>query len=240
MTHFSNEEKEFFKKNGYIVKQNTISIQLIQQALEVVWQHIDADRNQAESWINAGPKGNLPCTDHPDIKSLINNSQQFSMAEELVGEGRLEVANYPFCKMIYPTGESDWQLPERGHMDGYIRPGHVDTFTLGITMNLNNVKHQGGGFTVWPGTHIIAAEYFKSHSLLDGKKAYGDQLPQPVEIFGPPGTTCFWHHYLMHEASKNCQTEIRMATVSRLRWKNTREIKFETPDNMWQHWDGLN
>ena len=36
MTHFSNEEKEFFKKNGYIVKQNTISTQLIQQAIEVV------------------------------------------------------------------------------------------------------------------------------------------------------------------------------------------------------------
>ena len=28
-----------------------------------------------------------------------------------------------------------------------------------------------------------------------------------------------WHHYMMHSASKNCGSEIRMATVSRLRWE---------------------
>ena len=43
----------------------------------------------------------------------------------------------------------------------------------------------------------------------------------------------------MHNASKNCQTEIRMATVSRLRWKNTEDIKFGTPDNIWEYWEGL-
>ena len=48
MTYFSHEEKVFFKQNGYIVKTNTVT-------LEVIWQHIDADRDQAESWINAGP-----------------------------------------------------------------------------------------------------------------------------------------------------------------------------------------
>ena len=239
MTYFSYEEKIFFKQNGYIVKPNTVTLELIEQALEVIWQHIDADRYQAESWINAGPKGNLPCTNHSDIKALLDNSHQISMAEELVGQGSLKVANYPFCKMIYPTGKTDWQLPDRGHMDGYTRPGQVDTFTLGITLNLNDIQHRGGGFTVWPGTHITAAEYFKTHSLLDGQKAYGDQLPKPVEIFGPPGTTCFWHHYLMHNASKNCQTEIRMATVSRLRWRNTEDIKFEIPDNIWEYWEGL-
>ena len=113
MPHFSNEEKEFFKQNGYIVKPNTVPLELIEQALEVIWQHIDADRYQAESWINAGPKGNLPCTNHSDIKALLDNSHQISMAEELVGPGSLKVANYPFCKLIYPTGETDWQLPDR-------------------------------------------------------------------------------------------------------------------------------
>ena len=60
-----------------------------------------------------------------------------------MGQGSLKVANYPFCKMIYPTGETDWQLPDRGHMDGYTRPGQVDTFTLGITHNLNDIQHRG-------------------------------------------------------------------------------------------------
>ena len=55
MTDFSYEEKIFFKQNGYIVKPNTVTLELIEPALEVIWQHIDADRDQAGSWINAGP-----------------------------------------------------------------------------------------------------------------------------------------------------------------------------------------
>ena len=139
--------------------------------------------------------------------------------------------------MIYPTGETDWQLLDRGHMDSYTRAGRY--FHSGYHPQPKRHSASGGGFTVWPGTHITAAEYFKTHSLLDGQQAYGDQLPQPVEIFGPPGTTCFWHHYLMHNASKYCQTEIRIAKVSRLRWKNTEDVKFGTPDNIWEHWEGL-
>ena len=44
MTYFSYEEKIFFKQNGYIVKPNTVTLELIEPALEVIWQHIDADR----------------------------------------------------------------------------------------------------------------------------------------------------------------------------------------------------
>ena len=55
MTYFSYEEKVFFKQNGYIVKPNTVTLELIEPALEVIWQHIDADRDQTGSWINAGP-----------------------------------------------------------------------------------------------------------------------------------------------------------------------------------------
>ena len=36
MTYFSYEEKVFFKQNGYIVKPNTVTLELIEQALEAV------------------------------------------------------------------------------------------------------------------------------------------------------------------------------------------------------------
>lgn len=239
MPYFTTEDKQFFEKNGYIIKYNTVPDQLIQRAIDVIWEHIDADRNDSETWINAGPTGNLPCTNYPDVQSLLHDGPHIDMAEELVGKGTLKVANNPFCKMIYPTGENDWSLPEKGHMDGYTVKGVVSTFTLGITMNLNDVVHRSGGFTVWPGTHLMAAKYFKTHSILNGIEAYTKPLPQPVEIFGPAGTTCFWHHYMMYSASKNCGSKIRMATVSRLRWQDTHDIMFETPDNMWQYWNGI-
>ena len=75
-----------------------MTLELIEPALEVIWQHIDADRYQAESRINAGPKGNLPCTNHSDIKALLDNSHQISMAEELVGQGSLKELTIRFAK----------------------------------------------------------------------------------------------------------------------------------------------
>ena len=239
MPYFTTEDKQFFRENGYVVKHNTVSDRLIKKAIDVIWPHIDADRNDPGTWVNAGPSGNLPCTSHPDVRSLLHDGPHVDMAEELVGEGTLEISNDPFCKMIYPTGEDDWSLPEKGHMDGYTIEGVVSTFTLGITMNLNDVVHRAGGFTLWPGTHLMAAEYIKTHSILNGMEAYTNPLPQPVEIFGSAGTTCFWHHYMMHSASKNCGSEIRMATVSRLRRKDVNDIMFETPDNMWEYWNGI-
>ena len=104
-------------------------------------------------------------------------------------------------------------------MDAYTIEGVVSTFTLGITINLNDSVPRVGGFIFWLGTHLMAAEYFKTHSILNGMEAYYETLPQLVEIFGPVGQPVSWHHYMMHSASKNCGSKIRMATVSRLRWE---------------------
>lgn len=54
MPYFTTEDKQFFEKNGYIIKYNTVPDQLIQRAIDVIWEHIDADRNDLETWINAG------------------------------------------------------------------------------------------------------------------------------------------------------------------------------------------
>jgi len=62
MPYFTIEDKQFFEKNGYIIKYNTVPDQLIQRAIDVIWEHIDADHNDPETWINAGQTGNLPCT----------------------------------------------------------------------------------------------------------------------------------------------------------------------------------
>ena len=56
MPHFSNEEKEFFKQNGYIVKPNTVPLELIEQALEVIWQpEGQGDVLSAEELVTAYP-----------------------------------------------------------------------------------------------------------------------------------------------------------------------------------------
>ena len=136
--------------------------------------------------------------------------------------------------MIYPTGESDWQLPERGHMDGYIRPGHVDTFTLGITMNLNNVKHQGGGFTVWPKSHRkLYCNYHSAHRNEPNEQhkkniAHFNQQTY-VDCHGQAGDIIFWHHRLAHAAGHNRSRQIRQAVLYDFRRKDLDQVMEETP-----------
>ena len=60
----------------------------------------------------------------------------------------------------------------KSHMDAYTIEGVASTFTLGITINLNDGVPRVGGFIFWLGTHLMAAEYFKTHSILNGMEAY--------------------------------------------------------------------
>ena len=150
----------------------------------------------------------------PDVRATLSESPIQEMCEELVGH-ELVVQNYTFAKPVYPTGrpKSEWSHLEHGHLDGYTRPGVVHSFTIGVTVNINDVEPKSGAFTVWPGTHRSAHAYFRTHSLLDGLKAFQDEsgnyvgLPEPVETPGLRGSTVFWHSMLMHESRQKSRQE---------------------------------
>ena len=244
---FTDAEKRHFKERGFVVKRDLLGAALIARALDVLWQHIDAERDDPATWVNAGPLGNLPCSDHPDIVATLHDTPIYEHVEELAGAGKLTPPSRPLCKMVYPSGKSldEWEAPPAGHLDGYTIEGVGSTFTVGATVNISHIRPRGGGFTVWPGTHLRVADYFRRHSLLTGwdinrgKVAALADLPEPVECVGPPGTVMFWHHYLLHRAGVNCRPHIRMAFVNRFSFKNLRDIMFDLPEDLWGPWKGL-
>jgi hypothetical protein len=249
MPAFTPQEKAFFRKNGYVVKHGVVARDLCERAVDAVWEHIEADRNDPATWVNAGPTGNLPCSDHPAIVDTVARTSVFELAEEIVGKGRLTPprGSGPLCKMIYPTGHEDWR-PPGAHLDGYIHEGVADTFTIGVTLNIADIVPRGGGFTCYTGSHEKVAEHFRSHSLLtvwDINRAKVPSLAPPWEKFdryehaAPAGSCVFWHHYMLHNASMNCSRNIRMALVTRFNFTNLREIQFDLPHDLWAQWDGL-
>lgn len=247
MPHLTDADKTFFKKNGYLVKHDLLTDQQLSDALDVVWENLDCKRDDPASWINASPN-HPPIGAHPAIRATLYETAVFEMAEELVGKGKLNNSTNPGPHFRYPTGETDWETPKGGHLDGYYTPtngvpeGTVGRFQVGTSFYLNNVVNQGGGFTVWPGTHIQAAEYFKTHSLLTFKGGNANDtfdMPEPVEITGGPGTVCFWHGQLMHTGAKNCAKEIRMALITRLNRKDSNDMLFEFPEDIWTYYEGI-
>ena len=247
MGYLTDDDRASFRNQGYLIVRDVLTAEQIERAQDALWEGIDANRNEPETWIQAGPRSPAAGS-HPDIKATLHESSVFTMAEELVGQGVLNTGS-PGPALVYPSGEDDWSLPERGHLDGYYTPtngvpeGTVGLFHVGATIYVDDVAHRGAGFTLWPGTHIQAAQYFRDHSCLSiqgGSSRDAFDLPEAVEVTGSAGTVCLWHGQLIHSGSRNCTPRIRMALIARLSRGDLNDIRFETPDDMWHYWEGVN
>jgi hypothetical protein len=243
MPHLSDEDKSFFKANGYLVKNDTLSQEQIDAAQDALWSGIEADREDPDTWVNAGPMAPVPGS-HPAIRATMFDTPIFEMAEELVGKGLLNQGG-PGANLRYPSGEDEWSPPPHGHLDGYYTPtngvpeGTVGRFSIATTIYVDEVVHRGGGFTVWPGSHIKAADYFKDHSLLSIQGGVGEDIGDCKEITGPAGTVCFWHGRMFHTGSPNSSERIRMALIARLSLKDMSDILFEEPDDIWEYYPAM-
>lgn len=260
MTHITAKDKAAFREKGYVIKHNAVTVEQIEDARNVIWDRLDADRNDPTTWIQGGKEGSQGMDGHAALHALIYESPLYNMVEALCGKGRLAPLHPQITStnLRFPhTGE--WTGPKGPHMDGHgLGSGIVNNWTVGITLYLNDVKPHGGGTCIWPGTHKHMADYFKTHARVSLSKPFYD-LPiyngaprstKPLEILGwdesayeeihgPAGTAMIWHSHLIHSASMNCNDEIRMAIITRFRWTNWDDLKFEDPGDMWEYWEGM-
>lgn len=247
MMSLTADQKSFFKENGYLVLSDTLTDAQVDAGVDAIWPHLDADRDDPSTWVGAGPVS-PKCGDDPAILATLFDSPVHEAAESLAGKGKLTRPSSFGPKLNFPTGETEWAPPGGGHLDGYYTPtngvpeGTVGRFFVGVTMYLSHQVPTGGGFTIWPGTHLQSARYFRTHAMLSvkgGNVRNVYDLPEPVEITGPPGTACLWHGELVHSVSKNCRPDIRLCMITRLNHIDRSDILFEWPDDPWTYWDGI-
>ena len=245
MSLLTAKDKAFFVENGYLIRHNMLREGQIQEAVDTLWHYIEADRDDPQTWVDAGPRS-PDCGDHPAIRATLYETDLFAMCRELSGD--LSDDADPSTILVYPSGSDEWAI-KLPHLDGYNKSERATVgFTIGVTVYLSDVAPRGGGFTLWPGSHKTVAEFFKSHSLLGlnmhhpGGIVERDMgrifdLNEPVELVGRAGTACIWHGYMVHSGTSNCSDQIRMALVSRMSTKNWDLLQFETPDDMWEYWE---
>ena len=186
---------------------------------------------------------NIPCI-HPTSEREVDEYVEERVVDEDAGE-----------EFLGPQSVT-------GHLDGYANfdeNPEVFTFTLGAAVYVDDVRPRSGGFTVWPGSHRVAAAYFEDHALETvGGKPNNSQVPavgeaagewdyddllwnqyDPYEVSGPAGTVVLWHSKLTHNAGINVGEDVRMAAITRFAREDQQEIRRDDAETLFEYWPAM-
>ena len=246
MVTLSPEDIAFFKREGYLVKREVLDPGLMARATDRMWEAAPAgiDRNAPETWVGAFPeqrgawKFREPAEEDWMVRLLLADPSVLHMAEQLLGAGNL--AQTEHIRGIYATfPEGDIpETPTHGHVDRH-------PFHLGVVGYLDHVGPGGGGFTVWPESHLTFYYDFRSHVKFEPTERHEQNVSafrkRPgVACCGGPGDIVFWHHRIMHTAGHNRSNRVRLAVLGDFKRRDLDETMEEPPDqNMWKYWDGV-
>jgi hypothetical protein len=122
--------------------------------------------------------------------------------------------------------------------------GHCDQhkFQVGVVLYLSDVLPHGGGFTVWPGSHLEMMHHHASVGGEDRLASFDEALKRieaktrPVEITGPAGTVIFWHQRLVHTAGINTSQAVRHATLCDFKNERFLAIAEQPLSDPWATW----
>lgn len=274
-TELSLDQKREFKRNGFLVLEDAIDSDVIEAARSNVWESLTGQPDPAPEKLEGA--GYFSLRELTDLEPFVDiRKAVFDAAEGLVGEGVLEQPtdelripnNTQLAINCQPSDEDMNRVARRirkSHLDGYGQhfrnPEHENAgtythFTVGSGIYLNDIQDGGGGFTVFPGSHWIAAEYFETHSLespgwtgtipamdesgdgWDYARTLDEQL-LPYEISGSAGTVILFHNKLLHGNGVNHRPTPRIGMFTRYITEQGRSIKRDAADKPWKYMGDL-
>lgn len=265
MVSFSESERRRFARNGFLVREDLLDLDLIRDAFDAVVEAADVDLGNTDEVVGGGYEVAIEGADEAPFTAIAETL--FPAAEALVGEGTLRPPGAGMqIALNLPDADADEPVHDPksvdGHLDGYAafdQDPEVTTFPLGAAVYLDDVPPRGGGFTVWPGSHRTAAAYFTDHALeAVGGKPNNSQLPaigdeigdwdydqrlhdqcDPYEVAGDAGTVVFWHGLLTHNAGINTGENGRPAAITRFTREDEAEIRREAASTLFSHWPAM-
>ncbi|MFB6138804.1 MAG: phytanoyl-CoA dioxygenase family protein [Halosimplex sp.] len=265
MVSFTDSERRSFARNGFLVCDDLLPVDLVCDGREAVTEALDVDPDDPDGVIGAGYEVAMEGVDDAPFTAI--TEELYPAAEALVGDGALSPPG-PGMQIALNFPDDDAVDPVHGpksiggHLDGYAafdENPEVTTFQLGAAVYLDDVGPRGGGFTVWPGSHRVAAEYFADHALESlGGKPDNSQLPamgdepgewdydrrlheqcDPYEISGEAGSVVLWHGLLTHNAGINTGERIRMAAITRFSRGDQEEVRRDAASNLFEYWPAM-
>ena len=259
------EHKLEFHRNGFLVLHGAVDRELVDQAREVVWESIEEDPHDTSTWTD-GNRSEWPADMNDDGPFRQLNDVAAEYCAELLdeesltyeGDSNLQIA------LRFPGEErlTDPDAPQisdvTSHVDGTLDvkdgEGEVVPHTINSTIYLNRVQPYGGGFTAWPGSHRDVCRFLEDRPIQevqggipapDGNGGWDesrtrDEVFDPVEVVGGPGTLTLWHGRLEHEGGINLSPgTVRMAAIKRFFHRDAGEFQETAPEDPYRGWTGM-
>lgn len=182
----------------------------------------------------------------PVITNLYNETPIKTVAESLIGAGKVKQVNAGQIALRFPTMDAVPRDPTP-HLDGMYSPtngvkeGTIGNFTALVGVFLSDLPEPFmGNFTVWPGTHKLYEQYFREHgpqSLLDGMPKV--PLPEPEQFVGQAGDAALVHYQIGHGIAGNVSPNIRYGIFFRLFHVDHEQNHWDCMTDVWKEWDGM-
>jgi hypothetical protein len=242
--------RDRFVRNGFVVLRDAVPESTLAAARRAVAETVPEDLTATAELVD-GPEDRHYWNDLDDMEPFgALNERTHELAEELVGEGRLQSpGEFTQVALRYPTGESASDpvhetTPADGnaHVDVFDEAGDLRPFIVCATTYLDNVYPRGGGLTVWPGTHRRVADRCVGRDS-DGLEPDAvvervlERDAQPFEVTGPAGTVVLWHSLLVHTGGRHLGSVPQVAAFIRFRHRDRDDVWPGALGNPFEHWD---
>lgn len=243
LTHL---QKQTLAAEGFVKVAGVVPPAMVNRAMRAINHCVGEGMNVADMTKFRAQTFCPGLTRAPAISDLLYATPAWSLAESAIGSGRIEHEEYGQIALRFPSMQDPPPAP-RPHIDGMYSPtngvkeGTIGNFTALLAVFLSDVPEPfSGNFTVWPGTHLLHAGYFKEHgpqSLLDGMPKV--KLPPPFQVTAEPGDIVLAHYLLAHGVGPNVSPNVRYAIFFRLTHVDHERQKWESMMDPWLQWEGM-
>ena len=217
-TVLSGEQVERFEREGYLLASGLIPDEVVRGAAAAIWERLGASPDRPESWIRIGPD---PKVIRDRRFGAVYSDSVLAAAAQLSGD---DVASFLRPSAAYTinslprTGEWRHHTPHLDHSNVDARHRSLPRpFRIGTITYFTDVRPQGGGTVVWPGSHrkleALARSDPERYEFLPRLNADLSRidLGPLLELTPSRGDVLFQHPLLVHSASENLSGSPRLA-----------------------------
>lgn len=239
-------QKQAVFDHGYLAVRGVVPPVMIDAALRAINSSLGEGIDPAELPRFRAQSYCPELQSQPVITDLLTNTPAWSLAESLIGAGKITPIRSGQIALRFPTMH-DPPSPPHPHLDGMSSPnngvpeGEIRTFTMLVGIVLSDVPQPyAGNLAVWPGTHRLYQQFFRRHgpdALLAGMPNI--ELPEPEQLIAQAGDIVLCHYQLAHGVTANLSPKPRYAIYFRLSHVDHDANRKTCMTDIWLEWPGI-